>query len=129
MFKQNELNQIALPLMFSNVFSLIIGLCDQAIIGHLSITSFALVGIIVNLINSITGVLGCITISFNIIGAKYFQNQKIFRQYVGNQIILTLGLGIFSWLFFYFFGKWIFSYIYQLEGEPLVESLKYVNFF
>ena len=76
MFKKDELNEVAWPLMFSNVFSLIIGLCDQAIIGHLSITSFALVGMIVSLVNSITGVLGCITISFNIIGAKYFQNQK-----------------------------------------------------
>ena len=46
MFKKDQLNQLALPLILSNVVSLVISLCDQAVMGHLSITSFAAVGIV-----------------------------------------------------------------------------------
>lgn len=58
MFKKDQLNQLALPLILSNVVSLVISLCDQAVMGHLSITSFATVGIVAGFINSVTGVLG-----------------------------------------------------------------------
>ena len=37
MFKKDQLNQLALPLILSNVVSLVISLCDQAVMGHLSI--------------------------------------------------------------------------------------------
>ena len=50
MFKKDQLNQIAVPLMLSNVLSLVISLCDQAMIGHLSISSFAAVGIVAGFI-------------------------------------------------------------------------------
>ena len=54
MFKKDQLNQLALPLILSNVVSLVISLCDQAVMGHLSITSFAAVGIVAGFINRTT---------------------------------------------------------------------------
>lgn len=129
MFKKDKLNQIALPLMLSNILSLVITLCDQAMIGHLSINSFAAVGIVAGFINSITGVLGAITISFNILGAKVHQNRLLFRAYVQSQIVLSIIIAIISYVLIQYSKEFIFSKVYHLNGQVLTDSLKYVEIF
>lgn len=44
-----KINNIAIPLMLNNVSSMIIGLCDEAMIGRVSLVGFAAVSIIVNI--------------------------------------------------------------------------------
>ena len=129
MFKKDQLNQLALPLILSNVVSLVISLCDQAVMGHLSITSFAAVGIVAGFINSVTGVLGATSISFNILGARVYQNQSLFRKYLETQVILSLLIGLLGFGFITFGGKFIFQQIYQLNAQVLEESLNYAYIF
>ena len=129
MFKKDQLNQLALPLILSNVVSLVISLCDQAVMGHLSITSFAAVGIVAGFINSVTGVLGATSISFNILGARVYQNQSLFRKYLETQVILSLLIGLLGFGFITFGGKFIFQQIYQLNAQVLEEALNYAYIF
>ncbi len=63
-----------------------IGLCDQAIMGHLSITSFACAGIVSGFINSITGVLGMISVSFNILGVRAKADRSLLQNHLDTQI-------------------------------------------
>lgn len=129
MFKKDQLNQIAFPLMLSNVLSLVISLCDQAMIGHLSIGSFAAVGIVAGFINSITGVLGAISISFNILAAKVYQNKLLFTAYVQSQIVLSITIGIISYGFIWCSKEFIFHQLYQLNDQVLTDALSYAKIF
>jgi len=65
-----KINHMALPLILNNVSSMIIELCDQAMVGRTSLAAFGSVGLIATTINSITGVLGMTSVGFNIIGAR-----------------------------------------------------------
>ena len=126
MFKKDQLNQLALPLILSNVVSLVISLCDQAVMGHLSITSFAAVGIVAGFINSVTGVLGATSISFNILGARVYQNQSLFRKYLETQVILSLLIlsiiptAILSYL--------IFGSLMSISGGGNVQEIMEITF-
>ena len=129
MFKNDELNQIAFPLMLSNVLSLVIGLCDQAMIGHLSISSFAAVGIVASFINSITGVLGAISISFNILAARAYRKSLLFKAYIQSQVVLSFIIGVISYVAIGFSKEFIFHELYQLKGQVLIDALSYAKIF
>ena len=51
-----KINKLAIPLMLNNITSMVITLCDQAMIGRTYMEGFASVGIIGNNIYEITGV-------------------------------------------------------------------------
>lgn len=65
-----KINKLAIPLMLNNITSMVITLCDQAMIGRTYMEGFASVSIIGNNIYEITGVLGAISIGLNIVGSK-----------------------------------------------------------
>lgn len=65
-----RINKLAIPLMLNSISSIIINLCDQAMVGRTYLEGFASVAIIGSNIYSITGVLGAISIGFNILGSK-----------------------------------------------------------
>ena len=129
MFKKDQLNQIAVPLMLSNVLSLVISLCDQAMIGHLSISSFAAVGIVAGFINGISGVLGATSISFNILAAKAYRNNLLFTAYVQSQLVLSIAIGIISYGFIWCSKEFIFHQLYQLTHQVLIDALSYAKIF
>lgn len=128
---KEKLNQIALPLMLNNVVSLIIGLCDQAMIGHVSVTGFASVGIVTGIVNSMTGVLGATSISFNILGARAKGNDdeerlaELYYFYLIQDILIGLVLIILVFSFGYPF----LSFLYNLEGAILEETMNYAIIF
>ncbi|MBC9721947.1 MAG: multidrug transporter MATE [Lactobacillus sp.] len=128
MFKKNKLDQLAVPLMLSQVLGLVIGLCDQAVMGHLSVTCFASVAIVSGFINSVTGVLGMTATSFNILGSRARTQQEVMDE-MWAQIGLSLGIGVLSILGMLQFGPFIFQQIYRLNGEVLAESLNYAMIF
>lgn len=128
MFKKNELDQLALPLMLSNVLGLVIGLCDQAIMGHLSMECFAAVAIVSGFINSVTGILGMTATRFNILGSKETTSVKVIDD-MWAQVVLSIGIGLLSILGMVGCGPFIFQYIYQLKGAVLSESLNYAMIF
>lgn len=128
---KDKLNQLAIPLMLNNVLGLLIGLCDQAMIGHVSITGFASVGIVVGIINSLTGVLGCISISFNILGAraKGVQDDELLESYYQIHLIQSLIIGSLFTILVFLFGRLILQFVYQLEGDVLDEAMNYALIF
>lgn len=128
MFKKNELDQLALPLMLSNVLGLVIGLCDQAIMGHLSMECFAVVAIVSGFINSVTGILGMTATRFNILGSKETTSVRVMDD-MWAQVVLSIGIGLLSILGIVGCGPFIFQYIYQLKGAVLSESLNYAMIF
>lgn len=128
---KEKLNQIALPLMLNNVLALFIGLCDQAMIGHVSLTGFASVGIVAGIINSVTGILGATSVSFNILGArvKGEQNQKALASSYHYHMIQSIVIGMISIGLVGCFGRFFLKHFYQLQGEVLQEAMNYAVIF
>lgn len=128
---KEKLNQIALPLMLNNVLALFIGLCDQAMIGHVSLTGFASVGIVAGIINSVTGILGATSVSFNILGAraKGEKDQKALASSYHYHMIQSIVIGIISIGLVGCFGSLFLKYFYQLQGEVLQEAMNYAVIF
>ena len=65
-----ELNKMALPLIAGSITSILMGIIDQAFIGHISLEAYAGVGLVYSCINSLVGVLGAFSIVFNICGSN-----------------------------------------------------------
>ena len=128
---KEKLNQIALPLMLNNVLALFIGLCDQAMIGHVSLTGFASVGIVAGIINSVTGILGATSVSFNILGAraKGDQDQRALVSSYHYHMIQSIMIGIISIGLVGCLGRIFLQHFYQLQGEVLQEAMNYAVIF
>ena len=75
-------NKLAIPLMLNSISSTIINLCDQAMVGRTYLEGFASVGIIGSNIYSITGVLGAISIGFNILGSNLSISIALYLEYL-----------------------------------------------
>lgn len=126
-----KINQLALPLILNNILSLIIELCDQGIMGRVSITSFAAVGLIETSINSITGVLGSISVAFNILGSRY-KGKNDFQELNNNLIlnlILSFGIGLIFFIMVLLGGRSILKVSYGFTGANLKESSNYLYIF
>lgn len=67
---RKEINKIAIPLIFSSLTSVCMGIIDQAFVGHISVYAYAGVGLVCSCINSLVGVLGAFSIAFNICGSR-----------------------------------------------------------
>lgn len=126
-----KINQLALPLILNNILSLIIELCDQGIMGRVSITSFAAVGLIETSINSITGVLGSISVAFNILGSRY-KGKNDFQELNNNLIlnlILSFCIGLIFFIMVLLCGRSILKVSYGFTGSNLKESSNYLYIF
>ncbi len=72
-----EVNKFAIPLIIQFIASYIIGIIDSSIIARVSIPAFNAVNLIFTTLSTLAGILGCITIVFNINGGKKFgKNDK-----------------------------------------------------
>ena len=65
-----NLNSIAIPLVLSSISGIIMGIIDQALVGRISIYAYGGVGLVTSTINSIIGILGSMSIAFNILGSQ-----------------------------------------------------------
>lgn len=129
--KYKKINEMALPLILNNVTSMIIGLCDQAMIGRVSLSAFAAVGIITSTVNSIAGVLGMTSIAFNIIGAKCKGQEDydgLYNNFIFN-ILLSCIIGTIFFLLALCFGNIVLIRIYKLENETLNDAAVYLKIF
>lgn len=126
-----KINNIAIPLMLNNFSSMIISICDEAMIGRVSLVGFASVGIISTTVNSITGVLGSISVGFNIIGSRCKGENdydKLRSNFMLNIFISTI-VGFIFFLGTLKFGYSLIEYLYGLKGETLVQAVEYFNIF
>ena len=99
-----KINKISIPLMFTSVTSLVMGMIDQIFVGHISIESFAGVGLVVSVLNCIVGVLGVLSIGFVIQffdsdvseRDELFANYYMFSVFIGIFFMLLIIISLFS---------------------------------
>ena len=72
-----QLNTIAIPLIIQSISSLIISFTDQALVGRISIYAFSSIGVITTLLSFIAGILGFISVSFNIRASKLIGKNNL----------------------------------------------------
>lgn len=126
-----KINKIAIPLMLNSISSTIINLCDQAMVGRTYLEGFASVGIIGGNIYSITGVLGGISVGFNILGSKAkgrdddtdLNNSLIFS------ITISMVIGCIFFGFCVFWGKYILENCFNIHGDTLKDAAIYLYIF
>lgn len=119
--KLNEdLNKIAFPLLIQSISAILIGIIDQAMIGRTSIEGYGAVGIVNSTLYVITGVLGILSVTFNIMASrqKNFDKddvQKLFSDFIS----LGLLLSVFTYVTIFIFKDIIFKVMYGLNGQIL----------
>jgi putative MATE family efflux protein len=126
-----EINNIAIPIIFSNVSAILLGLVDQAIVGRISIYAYAGVGLVTTIINSLIGVLGNIAIAYNILGAKSNgakDNNDISHKF-NVTIIINIVIGLILFLLMYIFSRIILSSFFGLDGQTLIEATNFLKIF
>ena len=126
-----KINKLAIPLMLNNITSMIITLCDQAMIGRTYMEGFASVSIIGNNIYEITGVLGAISIGLNIVGSKSKGKNDIenLNNSLCSNLLNSLIIGVVFTVLSLIFGKSILQNIFNVKGNTLIDSIKYLNIF
>ena len=126
-----KLNKMALPLILNSITIMVISLCDQAMIGRISLEAFGAVGLISSTVNSITGVFGMTSVAFNIIGAKHKGKKDLkglYSNFAVNLLISSI-IGLAFFIITLLYGKPILKNLYNLKGSILNESTNYLYIF
>ncbi|MBQ3420316.1 MAG: MATE family efflux transporter [Romboutsia sp.] len=126
-----RINKLAIPLMLNSISSTIINLCDQAMVGRTYLEGFASVGIIGSNIYSITGVLGAITIGFNILGskAKGRDDNTDLNNSLFCSIIVSVIIGCIFFGLCIFMGEYILQNYFNIYGHTLKDATLYLRIF
>ena len=126
-----EINSTAIPLILSTVTGTVMGMMDQAFVGHISVYAYGGVGLVASCINSLIGVLGAFSIVFNIRGShrRGEGDQESLNQLFGNFFLLSLMVGIALCLGFVLFSRPVLELGFGLHGETLTEAENYLQIF
>ena len=126
-----EINRAAIPLILSTVTGTVMGMIDQAFVGHISVYAYGGVGLVASCINSLIGVLGAFSIVFNIRGShrRGEGDQESLNQLFGNFFLLSLMVGIALCLGFVLFSRPVLELGFGLHGETLTEAENYLQIF
>ncbi len=126
-----EINRTAIPLILSTVTGTVMGMIDQAFVGHISVYAYGGVGLVASCINSLIGVLGAFSIVFNIRGShrRGEGDQESLNQLFGNFFLLSLMVGIALCLGFVLFSRPVLELGFGLHGETLTEAENYLQIF
>ncbi|EHI96845.1 MATE efflux family protein [Clostridium sp. DL-VIII] len=126
-----EINTIAIPVIFSNVSAILLGLVDQAIVGRISIYAYAGVGLVTTIINSLIGVLGNIAIGYNILGAKSngAKDNNDINQKFNVTIVINIVIGLVLFLLIDIFSRTILNSFFGLDGQTLIEATNFLKVF
>ena len=126
-----EINRIAIPLILSTVTGTIMGMIDQAFVGHISVYAYGGVGLVASCINSLIGVLGAFSIVFNIRGShrRGEGDQESLNRLFGNFLLLSLMAGMVLCLGFALFSRPVLELGFGLHGETLTEAENYLQIF
>ena len=126
-----EINSTAIPLILSTVTGTVMGMMDQAFVGHISVYAYGGVGLVASCINSLIGVLGAFSIVFNIRGShrRGEGDQESLNRLFGNFLLLSLMAGMVLCLRFALFSRPILELGFGLHGETLTEAVNYLQIF
>lgn len=126
-----KINKLAIPLMLNSISSTIINLCDQAMVGRTYLEGFASVGIIGSNIYSITGVLGAISVGFNILGskAKGRDDSTDLNNSLFFSLIISIIIGVIFFGLCIFRGEYILQNYFNIYGNTLKDATLYLHIF
>ena len=126
-----EINSTAIPLILSTVTGTVMGMMDQAFVGHISVYAYGGVGLVASCINSLIGVLGAFSIVFNIRGShrRGEGDQESLNRLFGNFLLLSLMAGMALCLGFALFSRPVLELGFGLHGETLTEAENYLQIF
>lgn len=126
-----KINKLAIPLMLNSVSSTVINLCDQAMVGRTYLEGFAAVGIIGSNIYGITGILGAISIGFNIVGskAKGRNDSEDINNSLFFNMIFSVAVGFVFFAFCMIFGEYILGKFFNIHGNTLKDATIYLKIF
>ena len=126
-----EINRTAIPLILSTVTGTVMGMMDQAFVGHISVYAYGGVGLVASCINSLIGVLGAFSIVFNIRGShrRGEGDQGSLNRLFGNFLLLSLMAGMALCLGFALFSRPVLELGFGLHGETLTEAENYLQIF
>ncbi len=129
--KFKEINNLAVPLVLTSMSSILIGIIDQAFVAHISVSAYAGVGFVTMIINSLVGVLGAISISFNILGSKLKGENDLngLRVAYSSTFILNFLISIIIVFLINVFMESILSKGFALTGDTLIEAEKYLEIY
>ena len=126
-----EINSTAIPLILSTVTGTVMGMMDQAFVGHISVYAYGGVGLVASCINSLIGVLGAFSIVFNIRGShrRGEGDQESLNRLFGNFLLLSLMAGMVLCLGFALSPRPVLELGFGLHGETLTEAENYLQIF
>ena len=124
----SRINKIAVPILITFITSLFFNIGDQAIIGRTSLNGYAAVSVVANLLYAITGTLGIISLSLNIVGSKLIgeDDHEGYGNLFGTSLALAIIIGVSFEILCLVFGKGILRYGFNLNGEVLVFAYQYL---
>lgn len=126
-----NLNSIAIPLVLSSISGIIMGIIDQALVGRISIYAYGGVGLVTSTINSIIGILGSMSIAFNILGSqcKGEDNIEELNNKLTIYLIINLFIGISLFFIINIWCKEILKLGFGLHGQTLKEATDFIRVF
>ena len=122
-----ELNRIAVPLIIQNISCMLIGLIDEAFLGHISVEAYSAVGIVTTIMNFIAGVFGYFSVAFNISGAKIYGEKKNndFSLMFTSLLIIDIFVGALYGMFSILICEYVYIRFYSLTGIALKSAVDY----
>jgi len=127
--KIKKLNCFAFPLLVQSIMSYFIGLTDQAIIARISTPAFVAVGVICSFLQMIAGLIGAITIIFNIRGSEKIgeKDDEGLENEFYSSLLLSLILGVAFMILFILSRTLLFRSVYALSGQTYNQAIIYSN--
>lgn len=125
------INNMAFPIILNNLLAMLMDFCIQAMVGRLTLNNFAEVSVINTTIYSITGVLGMVSMAFNILGSRYRgrKDETGLRQSFLVNLFIDFILGILFFMISILAGKIVLSELYGFRGAILDETSIYLNIY
>ena len=125
-----ELNNIALPLIIQNMTGVIVVATDKAIIGRISPEAFVAVGVVGSLLSLLAGILGYISVQFNISGGKASiqdDNSEDLTDEFTSALFLNAIIGMLFFVLIIPSGRPLFVALYGFEGYMLDAAVNYAS--
>lgn len=116
-----QIQSFTIPLIASNLLQIVISQVSLVIIAQKSTDSLAVVSTFDSFLYSFGGILGVISLAFNIHGAKALGegDTRKLNTYISSVLWLSIGIGLAFMIIIFLFGHQIIQGIYGFSGEVL----------
>lgn len=124
-----KLNSFAFPLLAQSIMGYFIGFTDQAIVARISTPALGAVGVVSSFLEMMAGLIGAITLIFNIRGSKKIgaKDDEGLENEFYSSLLLSLILGVTFMILFIVGRTWLFRSVYALSGQIYNQAIIYSN--